>query len=61
MCEEVILVPSGSFTDIEYFSSGIILWYHSLKQRNWLMHPESDMELCRVEVVNELQWLKGGF
>ena len=57
MCEEVILVPSGSVTDIEYFPVGMIFGQHSLKQRKCQIHPYSSMLWCSVEVVNELHWL----
>ena len=43
MYEEVIFVPSGSVTDIEYFPVGWILWYPYLKQRKFLVHPELDI------------------
>ena len=51
ICEEVIFVPYDSVTDIESFPSGWILWHHWLKQRKWLVQPESDMVWCKVEGV----------
>ena len=51
MYKEVILVPSVSVTNIELFPTGWILCHHWLKQSKWLVHPESAMVWCKVEVV----------
>ena len=39
LCKEVIFIPSGSVTDIEYFPVGWILWYPYLNQSKCRLHP----------------------